>query len=334
MIKRWPPRIGFTLVELLVVIAIIGVLVGLLLPAVQAAREAARRMSCSNNVKQIGLAIHNYESTYKRVPPGAVFYGGVQTDVGRFHGLKDQRGSMFAFLLPYLEQQALYSQFDFSWPTDETRMPDPASAAGGMFLKGIRVPALICPSDINDPLSPGNNQIQPANYYPSMGPSSAISNNANCSCPLYNTFVSLSQPNTGADTPAGMFTRRGWNYVGAFGHCSDGLSNTIFVGEVRANCSGHVRAGWSHSNKWGGFTQIPINFDSCEVDLATATSKGKTGCNARCNWNAEVGFKSNHTGGAHMLMGDGSVHLLSQNIDMRTYQNLGAKADGNSVSLE
>jgi prepilin-type processing-associated H-X9-DG protein len=115
---------------------------------------------------------------------------------------------------------------------------------------------------------------------------------------------------------------------------TDGLSNTIFVGEVRADSSNHVRAGWSHSNKWGIFTQVPINFDSSEPNVATALAKGKTACNARCTWNSEVGFKSRHTGGAQFVMGDGSVHFLAQSIDMTNYQRLGAKADGNPASVE
>ncbi len=115
---------AFTLVELLVVIAIIGILVGLLLPAVQAAREAARRMQCSNNLKQIGLAIHNYELANKRIPPGAVWNGGtVDVTFGRFVGPINERGSCHAFMLPFLEQQALYNQFDFALPINNARFP-------------------------------------------------------------------------------------------------------------------------------------------------------------------------------------------------------------------
>jgi len=126
-------RQAFTLVELLVVIAIIGILVGLLLPAVQAAREAARRMQCTNNLKQIGLAIHNYESTIKRIPPGAVWNGGtVDVTFGRFVGPINERGSSLAFILPYIEQQALYSQFDFALPINNARFP--ANIQGGMLL--------------------------------------------------------------------------------------------------------------------------------------------------------------------------------------------------------
>ena len=328
-------RPGFTLVELLVVIAIIGILVGLLLPAVQAAREAARRMQCSNNLKQIGLAIHNYESATKRIPPGAIFYGGVQVDIGRFHGQSNQRGSMLVFILPYIEQTSLYNQFDFTMPVNETRMPDPANASGGMYLKGMIVPSYICPSDINAPISPGNNQIQPANYHPSFGPSAAISNNSACSCPLFATFQAFSQAGTGGNAnPAGPFSRYGYDYPGTFSFVPDGLSNTIFVGEVRADSSGHVQAGWSHSNKWGIFTQIPINFDTSEPDVATALAKGKTACNARCNWNAEVGFKSRHTGGAQFVFGDGAVRLLSQSIDMINYNRLGSRNEGVAAVVE
>ena len=107
-----PRPAGFTLVELLVVIAIIGVLVALLLPAVQAAREAARRSQCGNNLKQIGLALHNYHDTLKWFPPGAVFEGGASTAPNAQP--INQRGSMHVRLLPYMEQQALYNAFDFN----------------------------------------------------------------------------------------------------------------------------------------------------------------------------------------------------------------------------
>jgi len=103
-------RRGFTLVELLVVIAIIGVLVALLLPAVQAAREAARRMSCSNNLKQIGLALHNYHDSFKRFPPAGINYGWCQSPANDGRKLFNSNGLMM--LLPFVEQNALYNQYD------------------------------------------------------------------------------------------------------------------------------------------------------------------------------------------------------------------------------
>ncbi len=327
---------GFTLVELLVVIAIIGILVGLLLPAVQAAREAARRMQCSNNLKQIGLAVHNYEGVYKKIPPGAFYGAGVRVDVGRFHGNSLQRGSIFVLLLTYLEQQALYGQFDFSMPSDDTRMFDPANPAGGMLLRGVRVPTFICPSDQNEPLNPGLNQTQPASYTPNSGPNESISSAPDCTCPLLATFQVYSHKGTSHQDSrnAGPFTRNGWAYTGSFKEQTDGLSNVIFFGDVRSKCSVHIPGGWSHSNKLGAWTQIPINYDSCETSVAAAIAKGKTACNANCNWNTELGYKSLHTGGAQFALGDGSVHFISQTIDMILYNRLGARADGFPASLE
>lgn len=316
---------GFTLVELLVVIAIIGVLVSLLLPAVQAAREAARRIQCSNNLKQIGLSIHNYHDTFNWLPPGAVFHGG-PAEAPNNQPI-NHRGSMHIRLLPFIEQQPLFDMYNFSTGTDGQMLPN------GRWLRGELVPTFVCPSDgRNRRLNQNVDGAQPANYHASMGPSSAISNSPNCDCPLFPTFQSFSRPNTGAGAPAGPFTRNGWTYQGRFTDVEDGLSNTIFVGEVRAHCSGHVNVGWSHSNKWGIFTQVPINFDTCRP-LAEAQSLGMNGCNATCNWNAEVGFKSQHPGGAQFALGDGSVRFLPETIDMWTYQFLGDKADGQVFTM-
>ena len=348
-------RQAFTLVELLVVIAIIGILVGLLLPAVQAAREAARRMQCSNNLKQIGLAIHNYESTTKRIPPGSAFYGGTVITAGpapyqRFAGAIGDRSHMLVRILPYMEQTALYAWFENDrFPTNDARAPHPTNPAGGDLLRGIKIPGYICPSDNNDGRNAtvngiANSRIQPSNSHFSMGPTNSVSDNAACSCPLATTFAARSQAGTNASNPSGPFTRQGGvrptesganvGYCGKFGDVTDGLSNTIFMGEAIADWSAHVLNGWSHANQWGKFTQIPINWDTRYVDLATAVAAGKTGCEARCNWNTAEGFKSRHTGGAQMLMGDGSVNFMSQTIDLLIYNRLGSKAEGIAANLE
>jgi prepilin-type N-terminal cleavage/methylation domain-containing protein/prepilin-type processing-associated H-X9-DG protein len=311
------PR-GFTLVELLVVIAIIGILVALLLPAIQAAREAARRSQCANNLKQWGVALHNYHDTYRSFPPGAVFYGG-----------NNDRGSIHIRVLPFMEQQALYELFDFNQSTDGQTTT--AQSDGNTLLRSIAVSSFLCPSDgANSKIGNVPSQVQASNYYPSAGPTADISNNSACSCSEHALWASYSSPGTNVDNPAGPFTRRGWNFTSRMSSIVDGLSSTIFVGEVLSDCSNHVRAGWSHSNKWGGFTQPPINYNSCAVDPAAA---GGDGCKARCNWNTEVGFKSRHPGGAHFLLGDGAVRFLADAIDHWTYQRLGDRRDGYAVTV-
>jgi prepilin-type N-terminal cleavage/methylation domain-containing protein/prepilin-type processing-associated H-X9-DG protein len=316
---------AFTLVELLVVIAIIGILIALLLPAVQAAREAARRSQCTNNLKQIGLALHNYHDVNMSFPPGAVFYGGTNNI--------NNRGSMHVRLLPFLEQQQVYQLFDFRYGTDGQRSPTPFQD-GNTLLLSVTIPVYLCPTDnSNRKLGSVPDQVQVSNYYPSMGPTWTITDNPSCSCPEYSLWQSYGSPNTNNDNPAGPFTRRGWHFVCRIADVNDGTSNTIFVGEVRVDCSNHVRAGWSHSNKWGAFTQIPINYDSCYPDVASAQAAGKTACAARCTWNTEVGFKSQHPGGANFLLGDGSVRFISQTIDHWTYQYIGDRRDGRAATV-
>ena len=308
-------RAGFTLVELLVVIAIIGILIALLLPAVQAAREAARRSQCSNNLKQIGLGLHNYELQNKSFPPGAVFYGG-----------NNDRGSIHIRLLPFIEMDSLFRLFDMRNNTDGQQFPT-VQPDGNQSLLSATVPAYICPSDTNPKLGTAPNQVQPANYNPNMGPT-PLTDSPGCSCSEYALWNSYTSAGTADTKPAGPFTRLGWNFVSRIADVTDGLSNTIFFGEVRAECSAHVRVGWSHSNKWGTFTQIPINYNSCDY-----TTANPNGCARYCNWNTEVGFKSRHPGGAQFLLGDGSVRFLPQTIDHWTYQRLGDKADGQGVTM-
>lgn len=323
-------RRGFTLVELLVVIAIIGVLVALLLPAVQAAREAARRTQCNNNLKQIGLAIHNYHDTNNRLPPGAVFHGGAEEPWG---GPINHRGSIHIRLLPYLEQQSLYDLFDLSRGTDNQAAPQPFQD-GNTLLRSATVNVFLCPSDNStQKLGDRPNQVQVSNYDFNMGPSAAISNSPSCDCPEFPLWQSYSRSGTSATNPAGPFTRNGWNFTARFADCIDGLSNTIFFGEVRVDCSNHVRRGWSDSNRWGKFTQIPINYDSCYASVAEAAAAGKTPCAARCNWNTEVGFKSRHPGGANFLLGDGSVRFIGETIDHWTYQYVGDRDSKQAAQL-
>ena len=125
---------------------------------------------------------------------------------------------------------------------------------------------------------------------------------------------------------AGPFTRLGVSAKAR--QIRDGLSKTIFMGEVRVPCSVHAQAGWAITNNGSGYctTLIPINYDTCDEAAVDP-------CHRPCTWNTDVGFKSAHPGGAHFLMGDGSVQFLEEAIDHQAYQYLGAKADGETVTL-
>ncbi|MCA9260700.1 MAG: DUF1559 domain-containing protein [Planctomycetales bacterium] len=323
-------RRAFTLVELLVVIAIIGVLVALLLPAVQAAREAARRSQCVNNLKQMGLALASYESARGELPPGALMWR--VTDNGSndvFGGYMDH-GNMLMYILPYIEMQALYDAIPWELGPRDARtkkrgMGDFPKMADGTDIATIPVPSYMCPSDAH----PDNSERRYSfNYAASAGPID-VGDNPSCSCPLSQNFNAFSQKPAPTDyiPPVGPFSRV--EYRLKLREVSDGLSNTIFLGEVRPLCSYHVAAGWTYFNNGNGLisTIIPINYDTCGVETS-----GGDGCRQSCNWGVELGFKSVHPGGANFTLGDGSVKFIAEAIDMQSYQNLGARADGQIIA--
>jgi prepilin-type N-terminal cleavage/methylation domain-containing protein len=297
-------RSAFTLVELLVVIAIIGVLVALLLPAVQAAREAARRTQCLNNLKQIGVGLHNYADTHRVLPPGA-FWAGTMT--------ANSRGSILLHLLPFIEQQNLFDKFNLTIAPEGQTLPGSTTLLAATVIK-----TYTCPSEKTTTLLNGR-AIH--NYVASSGPTAHIDNGA-CSCSAWSSWNTYAvSPYSPADPTdfAGPFHRRG--VAVRLADVTDGLSNTIFFGEVRRDCSAHVRTGWLNSNNANGLTStlIPINTDTCN-DAAT------NGCQRPCNWSTELGFKSLHPAGANFLLGDGAVRFFTQSIDHNNFQALGGKS--------
>ncbi|EAQ81828.1 DUF1559 domain-containing protein [Blastopirellula marina] len=318
-------RSGFTLVELLVVIAIIGVLIALLLPAVQQAREAARRMHCSNNLKQIGLAIHNYHDTFLSLPPGG--YWAHDTPWSTATTPNPERGSAIVAILPFLELSTLHDRMDFTSNTSihEQYVDSPANTKK---FKQVIVSAYLCPSDTTGGVVPGTD-IGCHNYSANYGPSNVSSTgNPDCLCSQGAAMNGFRIDTSHGETnPAGPFTRRGNKYIGKFSQTTDGLSNTIYFGEVRPQCSHHNSQGWAHSNNGNGLatTLIPINTDTCSTK---AEAPGGDTCYSLCNWNLEFGFRSLHPGGAQFLKGDGSVSLIAETVNHDAYQRLGQRDDG------
>jgi prepilin-type N-terminal cleavage/methylation domain-containing protein/prepilin-type processing-associated H-X9-DG protein len=304
-------RRGFTLIELLVVIAIIAVLIALLLPAVQAAREAARRAQCTNNMKQIGLGLHNYHQINNALPYGT---GVCCTPAG---------GNWSTFILPTMEQSAIYNGLNqylgyntvhntttvrtvistFICPSD----PAASNPVVTRFAAHDASPAMM----LWYPASMGPTHMDNCDFCPSKTPSSA-----NYCCQGYNFGTN---GNTGlgiaAGTFAGMFGRTSRS-VG-FHEITDGLSTTFMVGEtLPADCT--FMGVFSQNFPLSG-TIIPLNTFEKAVDA---------------NWWRTCGFKSRHSGGGNMLMGDGSVRFIKQSINYYVWNVLGTRAGSEIVSSD
>ena len=318
-------RRAFTLVELLVVIAIIGTLVGLLLPAVQAAREASRRSSCQNNLKQYGLALQNHHDTMGYIPSGA------PTTPWGTPFLSWQ-----ASIMPFIEQTGVASKIKFNSGGDERfRNID------GHDLRSTKIKMARCPSDTGADDMWGWFQ---GSYSGSLGSQRTPSADGNC-----NQYLGF------AESPAGQADHgNAWNFKDisgvfsrlvteqkgvTFSMVQDGLSKTIFVGEMLPECHDHDEGFWSFNGKNNAHasTAVPINtMTTCYDSQAAAQQKGVPNpqCWAKSNWNYSWGFRSRHPGGAMFLFGDGHTQMLPETIDHTTYQRLGGRRDGGTINLD
>jgi len=317
---------GFTLIELLVVIAIIAVLVSLLLPAVQQAREAARRSQCKNNLKQIGLALHNYHESLRVFPPGYVDRNGnpnitPDQDLGPGWG-------WCSFLLPYMEQTNLYNQINFN---------QGVGVGSNVQVSQTPLPAFQCPSDSTFQATFAVYDSSFTTPIATVASSNYLGCNGWIEC--FNGAGGNPQPGPGADGLAGTFGAAG---VGLFyrnsknsaASISDGLSNTIAVGERSTNHSpgtwtGAVTGGrcpaWMAVQPPAPYSPPPgPPYDNADFGEALILAH----CNATHLPSADFPifdpdtFYSFHSGGAHFLLADGSVRFISSFVNGPTYQYL------------
>ena len=344
---RTPVRCAFTLVELLVVVTIIGVLVALLLPAVQSAYEASRRMACCNRLKQIGLALQNYAGVHGVFPPGAILRNTYQTTTaGKYSGesydpwadaASDESGrhgtSWMLLILPFMEHTALFEQ----WRFDQSVIHNEAVAA-------TDIGAFYCPSRRSglrpeDMLYMFQQWPRGGNDYAGcIGAQNAFAN-PRTSYPLVRKFCGAKyvydQPPTGI-APNGMkYCLRGIfapNLATPLYQVSDGLSSTILTGEVRrVQWNGPVPEGddyWApcHTSVdgWAVAGSSTLFDTSSAYGVGTTVDEGQPG---GFNTDYFESAGSDHPGGSHFGMADGSIHFINETIDQIVYSYLGSMAD-------
>jgi prepilin-type N-terminal cleavage/methylation domain-containing protein len=295
---------GFTLIELLVVIAIIAILIGLILPAVQKVREAAARTQCANNLKQIGLAVHNYHGVYGQLPPAAV--GG------------DGEVSWAVFLLPYLEQDNLYRQWNLS--LRYTYYRHPASVVGA------QVKTYYCPSRRVPPQFSVNGDTR-APWGGSPGALGDYAANGG------NTTLVWDDPRFGpgvllyADTTFGPNdTITGWHSMSSFSDITDGLSNTLLIGEKQLNPDQFGQQSAGDNSIYNGddiraIVRVAGRQLPGPIDRPLASGP-------QDRYRPDERFGSNHPGVCQFVLCDGSVRAIQNNIDLETLTRLAARNDG------
>ncbi len=327
-------RVAFTLVELLVVIAIIGILVGLLLPAVQAAREAARRMQCSNNLKQLGLAILNYESAYKKLPAARIAPACLNTAVTTAAARPGQNIHGLATLLPYIEQSALYGKFNLSAPFgDYTRGPamavPSAFVSGNAKLAATPIPGFYCPTDGGPRtiITPAFSNI----YAPQLAADNTIEAAKTCYDFITNA-TGLNNYNYWKTVSTDVRYMFGESSFASLAAVTDGTSNSLAMGEQTLDLINGVTSGWSFigwvSNGIDPVGRFNTTFPASGLNVwkynVSALRPG-----ARASWYSAASL---HTGGVQFVYADGSVHFISQSIDEPSLTYLSRIGDGQTIA--
>lgn len=308
-------RLAFTLVELLVVIAIIGILVSLLLPAVQAAREAARRMQCSNNLKQISLALHNYVDTYKTFPPGGITPGGCCGT--------PSAGTWSLFILPFLEQQTLHARYDFNTWNDTGRN------TANTFVTTQLMPAYTCPSDINTrqlerPESGNGSNLSyaPGSYRAVSGAGTGAfwmdSNQYDATFHYPNRGVLHTLGGKHLNVPAGAPYTTNPSTGSRMADIIDGTSNTIIVGEYHTKTRNRRRSFWAYTyTSYNQSTVVVGQSRQLIPDYNRCVAIGGRGGSDTC----KRGWGSLHPGALQFALADGSVRAIGTTVDMGVGRN-------------
>lgn len=326
-------RRGFTLVELLVVIAIIGILVALLLPAIQAAREASRRASCVNKLKQMGLALHNYHDVHQVFPPALLSSG--RYNSASYHashgGVKNTTG--WALLAPYFEQSALIGNYDFAVCSSMSSPYGHAVRGNDTLNDGVynaRIPLLECPSHPEAGTVSNNAPGVASDFYTrrnAVRTSYAFSSG---------TFTDYDGPwmGMGNDIRQGMFGNDG---AAGMINLTDGTSNTLAIGESQG---GNFKTS-THYGPWG----LTGTHTCCHGRVVSSSSAGivYTAAEAR-DWSINGpwqndamkrtyawAFNSLHPGGAQFALADGSAKFLSESMNYETLCRLAFIHDGNTI---
>ncbi len=312
---------GFTLIELLVVIAIIAILIGLLLPAVQKIREAAARMSCSNNLHQLALAMHNYHDTNGKFPPGYSF--------NKYHKGEELFWTMLIY--PFIEQDNI--KFDPSWGFYGSGRDNDQGTEWGKYnslAATAVVKMLLCPSDT--PTKTVNN------YYGTLGQMWRSNYVANFSADgtLYEpgSIIPWSSCQNTSRNPSVASGKRGlfnWQVQRTITSISDGTSNTTMLSEILQGPEGSydIRGWWS--NDWGGAFTHSLAPNSAIGDVIPnykeyCVNSVRMPCRytGACWADVYLGVRSNHSGGVNLSMADGSVRFVTNNINQATWVAIGS----------